>query len=187
VIVIGRVLHLSTSTTYLGPSQKVKYIQHDYGEHSIESAHEEPRTENLQYTTYVVSQPLIDKPRRRVSRITIKMPSDNTTTTTNPPTPIISHLNTFLATRHPPKTFCPSEVARSLSQDELRAMGCDSWRDAMPEVRRLVYELRDEGGCEVLQKGVVVMEGEQEVRGPIRVRRGEGGGHGGGGDGAGNI
>jgi hypothetical protein len=43
----------------------------------------------------------------------------------------------------------------------------------MPEIRRLVYELRDRGGCEVLQKGVVVVEGEESVRGPIRVRRTE--------------
>ena len=43
----------------------------------------------------------------------------------------------------------------------------------MPEIRRLVYELRDEGGCEVLQKGVVVVGAEENVTGPIRVRRTE--------------
>ena len=43
----------------------------------------------------------------------------------------------------------------------------------MPEIRKLVYELRDEGGCEVLQKGVVVVEAEDDVTGPIRVRRTE--------------
>jgi hypothetical protein len=84
-----------------------------------------------------------------------------------------THLTTFLTNRHPPKTFCPSEVARSLSQDELRDIGCDTWRDAMPEIRRLIYELRDEGGCEVLQKGVVIVEAEEDVTGPIRVRRTE--------------
>jgi hypothetical protein len=40
----------------------------------------------------------------------------------------------------------------------------------MPEVRRLVYGLRDEGGCEVLQKGELVTEAESDVSGPIRVR-----------------
>jgi hypothetical protein len=84
-----------------------------------------------------------------------------------------THLTTFLTNRHPPKTFCPSEVGRSLSQDELRDIGCDTWRDAMPEIRRLIYELRDEGGCEVLQKGVVIVEAEEDVTGPIRVRRTE--------------
>ena len=58
----------------------------------------------------------------------------------------------------------------------------------MPEVRKLVYELRDGGGCEVLQKGVVVVDDQEDVRGPIRVRRREGGGgdeDGDGGDGDG--
>lgn len=46
----------------------------------------------------------------------------------------------------------------------------------MPEVRRLVYELRDDGECEVLQKGEVVDAQESEVSGPIRVRRIDNGG-----------
>lgn len=41
----------------------------------------------------------------------------------------------------------------------------------MPDVRRLVYDLRDEGGCEVLQKGEIVTDAESDVSGPIRVRR----------------
>lgn len=41
----------------------------------------------------------------------------------------------------------------------------------MPDVRRLVYDLRDEGGCEVVQKGEIVTEAESDVSGPIRVRR----------------
>jgi hypothetical protein len=41
----------------------------------------------------------------------------------------------------------------------------------MPEVRTLVYGLRDEGGCEVLQKGEVITGPESDVSGPIRVRR----------------
>ncbi|KAM0720227.1 hypothetical protein Q7P37_004363 [Cladosporium fusiforme] len=67
--------------------------------------------------------------------------------------PLQAHLHHFLSTRHPPKTFCPSEVARALSVEELQELEFDSWRDAMPEVRRLAFELRDQGGCEVLQKG----------------------------------
>ena len=43
----------------------------------------------------------------------------------------------------------------------------------MPEVRSLVYEWRNEGLCEVLQKGVVVDAQEGDVNGPIRVRRTE--------------
>jgi hypothetical protein len=97
--------------------------------------------------------------------------------------PLHNHLQRFLTTRHPPKTFCPSEVARALSADELSELGFETWRDAMPEVRGLVYALRDEGECEVLQKGEVVTEAESDVTGPIRVRRtsrgesGDGDGH----------
>ena len=85
--------------------------------------------------------------------------------------PLHNHLQRFLTTRHPPKTFCPSEVARALSTQELHDLGFETWRDAMPEVRRLVYGLRDEGGCEVLQKGEVITGAESAVSGPIRVRR----------------
>jgi hypothetical protein len=96
--------------------------------------------------------------------------------------PLHKHLERFLTTRHPPKTFCPSEVARALSAEELSELGYETWRDAMPEVRGLVYALRDEGGCEVLQKGEVVTEAESDVSGPIRVRRVTGSGSGDGDD-----
>lgn len=87
--------------------------------------------------------------------------------------PLQTHLTTFLSTRQPPKTFCPSEVARALSTQELSELGFVSWRDAMPEVRKLAFELRDAGDCEILQKGEVVSAVEADVRGPIRVRRKE--------------
>lgn len=47
----------------------------------------------------------------------------------------------------------------------------------MPEVRRLVYVLRDQGACEVVQKGEVVdtCRKEGDLSGPIRVRRSGGG------------
>lgn len=95
------------------------------------------------------------------------MPTDAATSAS----PLHTHLQRFLTTRHPPKTFCPSEVARALSTKELSGLGFETWRDAMPDVRRLVYDLRDEGGCEVVQKGEIVTEAESAVSGPIRVRR----------------
>lgn len=58
-----------------------------------------------------------------------------------------------------------------MSADELQQLGCESWRHVMPDVRKLVYEWRDEGLCEVLQKGAVVDGDEGDVSGPIRVRR----------------
>ena len=79
----------------------------------------------------------------------------------------------FLHQRDPPKTFCPSEVARALTLDELDALGLESWRDAMPVIREVVWTRRAAGECEVLQKGQV-LEADvrlEDVKGPIRVRR----------------
>lgn len=88
-------------------------------------------------------------------------------------TPLSKHLSDFLAKREPPKTFCPSEVARALTNSELESLGIGSWRDAMPAVRELVWQRRDRGECEVLQKGEVLGDqvGLEDVKGPIRVRR----------------
>nr|OQO24455.1 hypothetical protein B0A51_08564 [Rachicladosporium sp. CCFEE 5018] len=82
-------------------------------------------------------------------------------------------LRTFLTTRHPPKTFCPSEVARSLLETDLAELGAETWREAMPAVRKIVFEWRAEGKCEVLQKSEVLGEDVrlEDVKGPIRVRR----------------
>ena len=82
----------------------------------------------------------------------------------------------FLAKREPPKTFCPSEVARALTGDDLRELGFDDWRDAMPAIRELGWSMRDSGQCEILQKGVVLGDdvGLDEVKGPIRMRRKDG-------------
>lgn len=82
------------------------------------------------------------------------------------------HLDRLLKARQHPKTICPSEVARALSQDELDAMGLEGWRDAMEPIRELVWQRRDVGAVEVLQKGEVLdLETRlEDVRGPIRVR-----------------
>ncbi|EME46882.1 hypothetical protein DOTSEDRAFT_125304 [Dothistroma septosporum NZE10] len=86
---------------------------------------------------------------------------------------ILKHrLQYFLQEREPPKTFCPSEVARSLTQQDLSDLGFDSWRDAMPAVRGTAWTMRDEGVLEVVQKGVSVGDvGLDHVKGPIRIRR----------------
>jgi len=83
------------------------------------------------------------------------------------------HLQEFLEKREPPKTFCPSEVARSLTGDELREVGCAGWRAAMSVVRETAWEWRELGKCEILQKGELVGEdvGLDDIRGPIRIRR----------------
>jgi hypothetical protein len=83
------------------------------------------------------------------------------------------HFEEFLAKREPPKTFCPSEVARAMCRDELDEMGFSEWRDAMPRIRELAWSFRDSGKCEILQKGVSIGENAQQedVSGPIRIRR----------------
>lgn len=80
----------------------------------------------------------------------------------------------LLESREPPKTFCPSEVARRLTADELQDLGFAEWRDAMPEVRRLAWKMRDEEEIvEIVQKGEVVADsvGVDDVGGPIRLRK----------------
>jgi hypothetical protein len=57
------------------------------------------------------------------------------------------------------KTLCPSEAARSL--------GGDTWRDLMPEARRIAFDLAGEGLVDVTQHGDRVEPG---VRGPVRIR-----------------
>ena len=84
-----------------------------------------------------------------------------------------TRLGKLLAAREPPKTICPSEVPRSLSKSELDALNAAQWRDLMPAVRRLLWEMRDRGEVEILQKGAVLPPdvGLDEVKGPIRARR----------------
>lgn len=83
------------------------------------------------------------------------------------------HLEDFLQKREPPKTFCPSEVARSLTTNELKELGFGEWRDAMPAVRETAWILREAGQLEIVQRGESVADdvGPTDVRGPIRIRR----------------
>lgn len=85
------------------------------------------------------------------------------------------HLDRLLESRESPKTICPSEVARSLNPQELERVGFSSWRDCMPEIRKMVAGMRDRGTVEVLQKGFVLEgdlgDGLEKVVGPIRLRK----------------
>ncbi|KAI9833627.1 MAG: hypothetical protein M1819_003580 [Sarea resinae] len=88
---------------------------------------------------------------------------------------LTDRLHRFLSAREPPKTFCPSEVARSLSAAELKELGVEEWRDLMPKIRELAWELRDAGEAEILQKGEPLDDGVTicDIKGPIRIRRHE--------------
>ncbi|KAF2798765.1 hypothetical protein K505DRAFT_232559 [Melanomma pulvis-pyrius CBS 109.77] len=92
---------------------------------------------------------------------------------TDPQRPIVlAHTQRLLSTRDYPKTICPSEVARAFSAAELQMLNARSWRDAMEHVREVLWELREEGKVEILQRGEVLGDdvGLGDVRGPIRVR-----------------
>jgi len=86
---------------------------------------------------------------------------------------IEKYLDRFLQSREPPKTFCPSEVARALTSSELHALGVTDWRGIMSLVRLSAEERREQGELEVLQKGNIVdlNTAIEDIRGPIRLRR----------------
>ncbi|KAF2154989.1 hypothetical protein K461DRAFT_276168 [Myriangium duriaei CBS 260.36] len=98
-------------------------------------------------------------------------------TSSDPTLAVEKHMQHLLESRQPPKTFCPSEVARALTNDELKALDLNDWRKAMVTVRELAWKLRDAGELEILQKGTVLDPDTQieDVTGPIRLRRCEGG------------
>jgi hypothetical protein len=84
---------------------------------------------------------------------------------------ILSHASRLLDSRQHPKTICPSEIARAFSASELQTLGASEWRDTMDAVRQVMWEKRDAGEVEVMQKGEVVnVESLEDIRGPIRVR-----------------
>jgi hypothetical protein len=84
-----------------------------------------------------------------------------------------AHFDEFLAKREPPKTFCPSEVARALTVDELSTLGYKEWRDAMADVRQVAWRMRESNQCEILQKGEPIDADvdAENIKGPIRIRR----------------
>lgn len=67
----------------------------------------------------------------------------------------------LLGARAVDATICPSDVARSL--------GDDDWRDLMEPVRRAARRLADAGEVEITQRGQVV--DITSAKGPIRIRR----------------
>jgi hypothetical protein len=83
---------------------------------------------------------------------------------------ISQHLHLLLNNREWPKTICPSELARALSSSELARLEAQSWRDVIPDIREVVWALRECVAVEVLQKGVVTSVSLEDVHGAIRVR-----------------
>lgn len=85
---------------------------------------------------------------------------------------LLEHANRLLSSRDFPKTICPSEVARALSSSELSTLGAPDWRATMDPIRELIWEMREAGEVEVMQKGQVLdVESLADIKGPIRVRK----------------
>lgn len=85
---------------------------------------------------------------------------------------LLKHANSLLDMREHPKTICPSEVARALSSSELQSLDAPDWRATMDDVRSLVWEMREAGEVEIMQKGQVLeVESLADIRGPMRVRK----------------
>ncbi len=81
-------------------------------------------------------------------------------------------LKRLLDSREYPKTICPSEVARAMPAETLDSAGASDWRDLMPAIRALVWEMRDRSEVDIMQRGEVLGHdvGIDDVKGPIRVR-----------------
>ena len=86
---------------------------------------------------------------------------------------LITHLNRLLSARAYPKTICPSEVPRALTATELKTLEVSDWRNLMPEVREMLWDLRQRGQVDILQKGSLVPDDVDlpDIKGPIRARR----------------
>jgi len=79
---------------------------------------------------------------------------------------IASRLLLLLEQRSADASICPSDVARSLEQEESR------WRALMPDVRRIASAMAAAQVIEVTQ-GDARIELSLETTGPIRLRRGK--------------
>ena len=75
-------------------------------------------------------------------------------------------LRALLDRRAPGATVCPSEAARAVAPQD--------WRPLMDDARSAAQQLVDAGEAEVTQGGEVV--DLATARGPVRVRRRQGGG-----------
>ncbi len=86
---------------------------------------------------------------------------------------IMRRLDDLLSSRNHPKTICPSEVPRSLTASELEALGVTHWRDLMPKLREILYDMSQREEVEILQRGIVIPKtiSLHDIKGPIRARK----------------
>ena len=86
---------------------------------------------------------------------------------------ILQRFHQFLDHTDPPASFKASQVAQELSYNELRALGYENWKEALPAVVELAFELRETGDCELLKGGQVLGDDVEvyDVGTAIRIRR----------------
>jgi hypothetical protein len=70
-----------------------------------------------------------------------------------------------LVQRAASSSICPSDVARSLVEDER------GWRGLMSQVRQVAARMAHQGSI-VITQGSVTLDPDREIQGPIRLRRG---------------
>jgi hypothetical protein len=82
----------------------------------------------------------------------------------------------LLDNTEPPDSFKLSEVAQMLSPAELASLGYESWREVIPGLIELAFEMREFDDLEIIVKGRLAPEDAtaEEVigmEGPVRIRR----------------
>ena len=85
-----------------------------------------------------------------------------------------SQLRRLFLTRTYPKTICPSEAPRALTTSELNSVGVSEWRELMPEVRRIIWDMYMRKEVEILQRGHPIPEDVvdiEDLKGPLRARK----------------
>jgi hypothetical protein len=78
---------------------------------------------------------------------------------------ISRRIRELLDARASEASICPSDVARSLEENEA------AWRELMPAVREVGRQLAGDGFVQITQAGNVLAP-TGEIKGPIRLRRG---------------
>ena len=84
---------------------------------------------------------------------------------------IYNTMHTLLASRSASSTICQSEIPRRLHAEHPSRY--PDWRGMMDPVRDIVWDAVERGEVEVTQGGGVrTLEQRNEIKGPIRIRRG---------------
>lgn len=84
-----------------------------------------------------------------------------------------SRFITMLDGSEDPAWFKASEIAQTLTDQELWNLGYVSWEGAVPAIKELAFDMRAMGYCEIKKGGKTIPEDVTafEVKGGIQIRR----------------